>query len=408
MNKYMPEFKYTAKSEDSGEVVSEKTVSPSKSALAKDLRKKGYFLINAESISGQYERKKIVLFSKKVSLQEKIFFTRNLKVMLSGGLPFSRALRALSQQTKNERFKDIILEIKNKINSGKSFSQALEGYPDVFSEVFCNMVKLSEESGTLEKTLENLTVQMEREHELKSKVKGALIYPIVIICAMAGIGVIFLTVFIPQLASTFDGMGAELPAFTRLIVGLGTFLSERWYVVLIFFVSFFYGLKQIIKTKKGKKMFDSLLLKLPVISMLVRKSNAAYFAKTMGSLLLSGVPMIKSMDILSRSVSNAYFAKSIEDSTKVIEKGGKLSNSLLPYSDLYGTILIQMIEVGEETGKTTDMLFKVADFLDEEVMNTTKNLAAILEPILMIFIGAAIGVFALAVIQPIYSMLDYI
>jgi len=404
----MPEFKYTAKSEKDGMVISDTMVSPTKSALAKDLRQKKYFLISAEVVSDKKKKKNLSIFPGKISLQEKMFFTRNLKIMLSGGLSFARALHALSEQTKNERFKNVILEIKGKITSGSSFSQALEDFPNVFSEVFRNMIKLSEESGTMEKALENLTSQMEREYELKSKIKGALIYPAVIVCAMGGIGVIFLTVFIPQLAATFDGMGAELPVFTSMIVGIGTFLSEKWYFVLLSLVLFFYLLKNLIKTPKGKRVFDAFLLKIPIASAMIRKGNTAYFAKTMGSLLFSGVPMIKSMEIFSRSVSNVYFAESIKDATKVIERGGKLSSALLPYTDLYGTIAIQMIEVGEETGQTSDMLLRVASFLDEEVMNTTKNLTAILEPFLMIFIGVAIGIFALAVIQPIYSMLDYI
>ncbi len=404
----MPKFKYTAKSEKDEGVVSDTVSAPSKSVLAKDLREKNYFLIKAEVLEEEGTGKGFSLLPKKVSLQEKMFFTRNLKVMLSGGLSFSRALQVLSDQTKNEWFKGVILEIRGKITSGSSFSQALESYPGIFSEVFRNMIKLSEESGTLEKTLESLTNQMEKEYELKSKIKSALIYPAVIICAMAGIGIIFLTVFIPQLATTFDGMGAELPVFTRLIVGFGTFLSERWYFVLLLFVSFFYGAKGLAKTRKGKRFVDSLLLKIPIVSPMVKKSNTAYFAKTMGSLLLSGVPMIKSMEILSRSVSNTYYANSIKDAAKAIERGGKLSSALLPFTELYGSMPIQMMEVGEETGQTTDMLFRIADFMDEEVMNTTKNLTAIMEPVLMIFIGAAIGIFALAVIQPIYSMLDYI
>ncbi len=404
----MPNYKYIAKSEKRDEKIEGKINISSKSELAKDLRKKGFFLIEAEEVDQKRKNITALSFSKKISLLERIMFTRNLRAMLSGGLSFSRSLQVLSEQTRNKRFKEIILDIRDEVNKGNTFAQSLEKHPGVFPEILCNMIRLAEEAGTLEETLETLTEQLESEYKLKSSVKGALIYPSIVVFAMLGIGVIFLTILVPQLAATFEGMGADLPIFTRIIIVVGNFLSEKWYIMLFFVIALIYFLRFLSKNKKGKKMIDGFLLKFPIISTIVRKSNAAYVVKTMASLLISGVPMMKSMKILSRSVSNIYFAESITDAIKIVEKGGKLSKAFLPYTSLYGSMVIQMLEVGEETGKTTDMLLRTAEFLEEEVVNLTKNLATTLEPILMILIGTAIGIFAFAVIMPIYSMLDYI
>ncbi len=404
----MPEYKYTAISENKDDKISGKILAASKSALAKDLRKKSFFLINAEEIEGTEEIRGSLSFSRKISLLEKVLFTRNLGVMLSSGLSFSRSLQVLSEQAKNKKFKSIILNIRNEVTMGSTLSQSLDNYPDVFSEVYRSMIRLSEEAGTMEDTLKTLTEQLENEYELRSKIKGALVYPAVIVAVMIIIGIIFSTVFIPVIAQTFESMEIELPLLTRIIINSGMWMSENWYLVPVLLILMGYSLKTIIKTEQGKRAVDGFLLKIPIVSTLIRKNNAAFITKTMGALLSSGVPIVKSMEILSRTVSNTFFKESIDDSIKIVERGGKFSRAFLPFSNLYGLMTVQMLEVGEETGQTTNMLFKSADFLKEEVTNLTKNLASILEPILMIFIGFFVGIFAFAIIMPIYSMLSYI
>ncbi len=377
--------------------------------LAKLLREKDLFLIDAKPEKKLIKKANISIpFLNKVSLTEKIFFTKNLQVMLSGGLSFPKTLRVLSEQAKSEKFKKVLLDIKEDIGQGKSFSSSLEKYPDIFSEVFRSMIQLSEETGNIEKSLTILSKQLEKEYELKSRIKSALIYPAVIISAMLGIAILMLTVVLPQLAGVFEAMNVDLPASTQFIINLGDFLSNNILLSFFLLVALIIAFRILSKTKKGKKGIDFLLLKTPFLSMVIKKTNSAHTARTLSSLLSSGVPIIRSLEIVSGNLSNSYHKEAINNSIETMKKGGKLSHALTPYSGLYSSLMIQMIEVGEETGQTSEVLSKVADFLEEEVFNITKNLSSTIEPVLMVVIGAAVGFFAISMLQPIYSMIGTI
>ncbi len=398
----MPRYSYIAKPENKNENVSGTAEAFDESELARNLKEKGLFLIKAE-IKKKEKKQPIVIFGR-VSLVDKMMLTRNLQVMVSGGLSLSRALQVLSEQTKNQKLKSVLADIKDDIGKGNSFSKALSAHPDVFPEVFRSMIELSEEAGTIEEVLGNLTNQMEKEHDLRSKIQGALIYPAVVVFAMVVIGLLMLTVFVPQLAEVFDSMDLELPLMTRMVIDFGVFVSDNWIVIPLFFLGALYAFKTIPKYEKGKMAMDSLLLKIPVVSSIIRKNNSGYAARTLSSLMTSGVPIIRSMEIVSRSLSNIHFKKSLSNAADEMSKGEGLSKALSPYSHLFSPLMIQMIEVGEETGQTSRLLSKIADFFEEEVTNLTKNLSSVIEPVLMLFIGTAIGIFAVSMIQPIYSI----
>ncbi len=402
----MPKYFYTAKSADTKQNVSGTIEASNENELAKFLREDNLFLIEAKE-KKEKKRKNVfsISFLDKVSLVDKIFFTRNLQVMLSGGLSFPRALDILALQIKNKKFKNALIDIKEEINKGNSFSSSLEKYPNIFSETFRSMIQLSEETGEIEKNLKIIINQLEKEHELKSRITGALIYPAVILCAMFGIGILMLVVILPQLASIFESMEVDLPITTQLIINFGEFLSNNGLLLIFFSFFSFFIIKFSLKTKKGKKIIDYLLLKIPFVSSIIKKTNSAHTARTLSSLLSSGVPIVKGLDIISRNLSNIYYKESIINSIDEMKKGGKLSQALAPYSNLYSLLVIQMIEVGEETGQTAKVLSKMSDFLEDEVFNLTKNLSSVIEPILMIVIGAAVGFFAVSMLQPIYSMM---
>jgi type IV pilus assembly protein PilC len=405
----VPKYFYTAKPLK-GEEESGSLEAKDKHQLARALRKQGLILISAEPEEKIKKRKfEVALpFLGGVSLTEKIIFIRNLQVMIASGLPLPRGLKTLAAQSKSKKFKKALLEIGEEIIKGKSFSESLTKYPDIFSELFQNMVKVGEESGTLEEALKVLTRQMEREHELKSKIKGAMIYPMVIISAMIGIGILMLIVVIPKLAETFNELNIELPLTTKLVIGLGTFLAEKWYLAILIIVFFAFLFWRGLKTKEGKKIIDTLTLKIPVISPIIRKTNSAYTMRTLSSLIGSGVPIIRSLEITSRTLGNIYYKKAMIDVSQKVKKGEKLSEAWRAYHDIYPLSVFQMIEVGEETGETSTILAKLADFFEEEVGASTKNLASIIEPVLMIIIGAVVGFFAISMVQPMYSMLGSI
>lgn len=343
-----------------------------------------------------------------VSLTEKMMFTRNLQVMVASGLSLPKSLQVLAAQTKSKKFQKTILNINEKVTKGENFSDSLKEYPDVFSELFQNMIKVGEETGNLTEVLKTLAQQMEKEHELKSKIIGALIYPAVIIAAMIGIGILMLVMVVPKLAETFKDLGTELPVTTKFIIFLGTFFTERWYLVFLIIFVIIFLFRFISKTKQGKKIIDSLFLKLPIISSIIKKTNSAYTVRNLSSLIASGIPIVKSLEIVSGTMGNIYYKNAILEAAEKVGKGGKLSDALQSYQNIYPPIVFQMIQVGEETGETSNILAKLADFFEEEVGNATKNLVSVIEPVLMLIVGAAIGFFAISIIQPMYSMLGSI
>lgn len=378
--------------------------------LARTLRQQGLILIRAELKEKEKKRKfELSLpFFGGVSLAEKMLFTRNLQVMVAAGLSLPRALETLAQQVKSKKFKKALRDIREKIIQGKSFSDSLKEKPDIFSELFQNMIKVGEEAGTLEEVLRILSQQMEREYELKSKIKGAMIYPAVIICAMIGIGIMMLIVVVPQLAATFEELQIELPLTTQIVIGLASFLVKKWYLVILIVVILFFFFFRAMKTKKGKKLMDTITLKIPIVSPIIKKTNSAYTARTLSSLIAAGVPIVRSLEITSGTLGNIYYKEAIIQATERVRKGEKLSDALKPYRNIYSPIIIQMVAVGEETGETSSVLEKLAEFFEEEVGRATKNLASVIEPVLMIIIGAVIGFFAVSMIQPMYEMLGAI
>ena len=379
--------------------------------LAKIIRQKDLILVSAKSEEEKKEKKKTSLsisFFERISLVDKIMFTRNFKVLVAAGVSIPRAMDILSEQARNNRFKKIILDIKNQVLKGNSLSDALGKNSNVFSEIFYNIIKIGEESGTLENSLKVLTEQMERENELKSRILGAMIYPIVIISAMIIIGAVMLIFVIPQLSKTFDELGVELPVTTKIVINLGNFLASYWYVLIFVIIGCFFAFKIIAKTESGKTAIDTVLLKIPFISSLIRKINSAHSMRTIGSLVSSGVPIVRTLQITSGALSNTFFRKSMIEAAEEIKKGVKLAKALKKYENIFSPLVVQMIEVGEETGETSSILKKLADFYEEEVANATKNLSSVIEPVLMLIIGAVIGFFAVSMVQPMYSMLGSI
>jgi len=404
----MPRYFYTAKSlsgEEKSGVLEAKDIHQ----LAQKLKGEGFILIKAileeEKLKKKFE---IKLPSFGVSLTEKMFFTRNLQVMISAGLPLPKALGILSLQSKSKKLKAALLKIREEIVKGESFSNALSNYPNIFSELFQNMTRVGEEAGNLEEVLKILAQHLEKENELRSKIKGAMIYPLVIICAMVGIGILMLVTVVPQLAQTFSEFEVELPLTTRIVIGLGNFLAQKWYVVFVFLIFLVFCFWQFLKTKAGKRMIDSFSLKLPVISPIIKNTNSAYTVRTLSSLIAAGVALPRALEITARTLGNNYYKNALGEAAEKVRKGEKLSDALRIYEDIYPLTVIQMVSVGEETGETSNVLTKLADFFEEEVSNSTKNLASVIEPVIMIIIGAAVGFFAISMIQPMYSILGAI
>lgn len=404
----MPKFSYTAKNQ-LGTVQTGVAVASDAISLAQILKNQNLELITAKPQSGGGLNMEIS-FGNRVSLVEKLMFTRNLQVMIASGVPVPRALDILSQQTKNKYFGEILNKVAGDIIKGGKFSDALKKHSKVFPDIFCSMIALGEESGTMDKVLKDLEFQMEKEHTLKSKVKSAMMYPSIIVFAMLLIGTLIMIFVVPQLKETFTSLGAELPPMTKVVLNLGDTLSSP-----IFLIKFFGGLfliifliKKINSTISGKKFFDSIFLKTPVIGQLIRKYNIANIIGTLSTLLATGLPIIKSLDIISKTTGNIFFKESLAEAGNQIQKGAKLSDTLMKYKDLYSLTVVQMMSIGEETGETSAILKKMSEFYQEEVVRSAEGISTIIEPVLMLIVGGCVAFFAAAMFSPIYSMMGSI
>ncbi|TSC56892.1 MAG: hypothetical protein Greene071421_402 [Parcubacteria group bacterium Greene0714_21] len=406
----MPTYSYEAIS-STGERIGGREVAVSERELGQLLKARGLVLVQA---SKEAEKKQGSAFSDffagffGVSLAEKLMFTRNLKVMVGAGVALPKALEILTLQAKNKQLRKALEDMRQKIFQGHTLSQTMEAHPAVFSELFSNMVKVGEESGTLGSVLAQLALQMGKQYELKSRIQGALMYPAVILLAMIGIGVLMLVVVVPQLARTFKELNVPLPITTRFVIGLGEFFTQRWYVAAVLFIAGIVGFWKFGKTSRGKALKDALFFRFPIIAGIILKTNAATTVRTLSSLIASGVPIVRSLEITSRVLGSSKFQQALSLSALEVGKGVKLSQALRSYTNLYPLLVVQMLEVGEETGKSAEVLSQLADFYEEEVGNATKNVASVIEPLLMLFIGGVVGFFAVSMIQPMYSILQTI
>ncbi|KKP79466.1 MAG: hypothetical protein A2271_04010 [Candidatus Moranbacteria bacterium RIFOXYA12_FULL_35_19] len=379
--------------------------------LANQLRSDGYILTSFEEIKSSGKGNVKVEFLNRfitISLTDKLMFSRNLSVMIASGLPLSRAIKNISLQTRKKKFAQILDEIFDSIQAGNSFADALAKYPGIFGDLFVNMIRVGETSGNLEEVLNILAVQLEKEHELLSKVKGALTYPAVILFAMIGIAILMLTYILPKLTGVFTDMKVELPASTMFIIAISDVLKNHGILVAVFFIGVIVLLRFFLMTDIGKKTLGFLLVNAPLIKNMVIKVNCSRFARIYSSLLKSGVSSVESLKILSETLTNYYYQNAMKDSAAKIQKGITLSSIISKYPKIFPVLVSQMIQVGEETGKTETILLKLAEFYEDEVSQLSKNMSSIIEPILMIFIGSAVGFFAISMLQPMYSIMDNI
>ncbi len=403
----MPNYIYTAKSLD-GKIVSGILDVKDMRELAKILKNEGMFLVKAVIKDKKIKKLFDFSFSSKVSSSDKIMFTKNLSIMIATGLSLVKSFEVLANQAKNKKFKIVLFAIKEKINKGESISSALSGYPDIFSDFFLSMIKVGEEAGTSEEVLKILAIQLEKEHKLKSEMQGAMIYPIIVLSLMLVVGIVVAIVVLPKLNKFFIDMGANVPFYTRMLINIGDFSLKNWPLIIISPVILVSSLIWALKTKIGKWLKDTVLLKVPVISSLIKENNCAILIRSLSSLLGSGVSLITSLQVSSGTVGNFYFKKALNNALERVKKGESLSTALSSYSDIFPYGAIEMIEVGEETGKTSDVLKNLADFYEEEVIAATAKLSSIIEPVLIIIIGLVVAVFSFSIIGPMYSSLGAI
>jgi type IV pilus assembly protein PilC len=382
-----------------------------KFALAKEFKDAGHTVVSIEPVNENNFFANLLKNLNKVGgvkMYDKIIFARNLGSMLEAGLAVSRALDVLERQSKNKILKKILLELNADISRGQTLSDGMRKFPKVFSSLFVSMVAAGEQSGSLASSLKVVAKQMDRSYFIQRKVKGAMIYPAVIVGAMLIIAVLMLIFVVPTLTATFSELGVELPLSTQFVIFVSDFLQNHFILAFLILVAVAFAVYAPMQTKKGKRVRDYVVLHLPVIGPLIKQVNSARTARTLSSLLSAGVPVVESMRITGEVLQNSYYKEVLEKAEHSIQQGISVSSVFMEVPHLYPVFVGEMVSVGEETGKLSEMLLGVADFYEDEVEQKTKDMSTIIEPVLMVIIGAVVGFFAISMITPIYSVMDTI
>lgn len=386
-------------------------ISDSKSDLFTKIKQSGDTLVSYKIVT---DDKLKVLWEKflssfsKVKMIDKIIFARNLANMIEAGLSLTRSISVMEKQSKNKKLKNIYHEINLDISAGKTFHDALNKWNTVFPPVFISMVKAGEESGNLADSLKSIATQMEATYKLQKKIKGAMMYPSVIFVVMILIGIIMMVFVVPKLTATFADVKAELPGSTKFVIFMSEFLRDHYILLPIGLLAVMFVVYQILHTKQGRNLFDKFVILLPIFGTIIKESNSAKTSRTLSSLIGSGVDLIQSVDITSEVLQNNLYKKVMSEVKINVEKGKPMSDVFSQYENLYPIFVSEMVNVGEETGKLATMLQGVAVFYENEVDQKTKDLSTIIEPILMVFIGIAVGFFAISMITPMYSVMNNI
>jgi len=400
----MAQFKYLARNQEGKKEEGE--------IEAKNQTEAGHILQNKElrvlTISEKKEKKGFELIPQRISSVDKIFFTQNLYIMIRTGFSLAQGLKTLVAQTENKRFCSIIDKLRADVEKGITLSKAMTKFPKVFNELFVNMIASGEISGKLEDVLQQLTLQMKKDHALLSKVKSALMYPSIITVAMLGIGIGMIVYVIPQIRFIFDSAGVQLPLPTRIVLGLSDLLQNDGVYLFLGLVVVVFLYRRFLKTERGKLIIHKIMLKSPILGGIVRKINIARFTRNLSSLLKTDIPIVQAFTIIERTLGNIYYKKAMKETSEKVKEGVTISQVLGQFPELFPPILIQMVSVGEQSGTLEIIADEIAQFYEEDVDQTMSSLPTILEPVIMLMIGVAAGGLVAAIILPIYSLSDAI
>ncbi len=344
---------------------------------------------------------------RRVKLKELALFSRQFSAMINAGLSVGKSLDILRQQLKDPTMREVVTEIKSDVSSGLSLGDGMSRHPKVFSGLYLSMIRAAEAGGVLDEVMDRLSVYLENEHELKSKVKSAMMYP-VLVFGFAMLVLTGLVLFIlPNFKMIFDSMNLKLPLSTRVMVDGSTWTRDHWYAPLMAIAVLVTGYIIFSRTEKGADTIDGLKLKVPVFGDMMLKLSISRFSRTFSTLISSGVPILRSMEIVMETLGNRIVAKAVQGALRSVKEGDRLSTPLMN-SGIFPPMVTQMMAVGEETGRLDFMLSKVSDFYEREVDSTLKGLTSLIEPLMIIGVGAIVAFVAISVISPIYSLVGSI
>ncbi len=339
-----------------------------------------------------------------VSAADKMFFTKHMSVMVKAGIPLSKGISTLAVQTENKKFSRILSDIHEALEKGETLSSSLAKYQEIFGDLFINMIKSGEVSGRLEEVFTQLFIQLKKNNELVAKIRNAMIYPAVIVITMAGIGIFTIIAVIPKIVDIFSEVSAQLPIATRALIAFSNAVNNHGLIVGLSAITFIVLIVKLLRTKKGKYIFDVIILKAPVISGIVKKINLALFSRTISSLLKTDISIVEGFRITANVMRNSLYKQKITEVSEEVKKGVSITAAISKYDDIFPATIKQMISIGEESGALDDILMEIAEFYEEEVSETMNTLPSIIEPLLMLLLGAGVAFMALAIIMPMYSL----
>ncbi|HEV1994595.1 MAG TPA: type II secretion system F family protein [Candidatus Acidoferrum sp.] len=397
----MPVFTYRGTNR-TGASVSGELAAASKADLQNLLRRQQ---ITASKMSEKGKEFSLPTFGSGVTAKELAVFTRQFSVMIDAGLPLVQCLEILAGQQENKTFQKVLTGTRSSVEGGTTLSVAMRQYPKIFDALFVNMVEAGETGGILDTILQRLASYIEKNVKLKRAVKSALVYPVGVMTVAAGVITLLLWKVVPIFATLFTGLGVDLPLPTRIVIGMSNFIGSIFgLLVLVFLVAVAVGLKLWYGTPKGRYAIDATLLKLPLVGIMLRKIAVARFTRTLGTLISSGVPILEGLDITGRTAGNAVIERALQKVRKSLEEGKSLTDPLKE-TDVFPGMVTQMIGVGEQTGAMDAMLQKIADFYEEEVDASVKDLLTALEPIMIVFLGLAVGGIVISMYMPLFSLI---
>ena len=396
----MPIYRYKAVNR-TNKKVSGLVEADNEDAAGEVLREKGLSVITLA------EKPKIDILNlislRGIKHKDLVIFSRQFAVLVSANVALVHSLKVLSEQTSNGRFKVMIAEIADEVDAGSRLSDSLSKRPEVFSNFFVNVVKSGETSGKLDEVLNYLADELEKDYDMMSKIKGAMIYPAFVFLGLGGVGIMTITFVVPKLTGILQETGAELPMSTRILIATSDFFSVYWWLILIILVGIIFGLRIVSKTDFGKKIIDNVILHMPVFGKLFKNIFLVRFTRSLQTLIIGGVDISKGLKISAEVVNNSVYGELIRKTKKEVEDGNSISTVFVS-SKYFPNMVSQMMIIGEKTGRLDYILTKITDFYTREINNTVANLLSLIEPIVLVVMGVAVGMMVAAVIMPMYNM----
>jgi type IV pilus assembly protein PilC len=404
----MHTYFFTGRNKETGEVVSGKRDAMSHTALGQDLLQEGVLLTTYKREVEKRIFSLVPVIFARIPILERVLFARYFGLMLRAGLDMKSALATLAKQTKNRPLVLVIQEVLRSVASGRTLAASMRPFPKAFPDLFVSFIEVGEETGTLQETLDVLATQLQKEFELRRAVMGGMLYPIVIISALFAVGLAMMIFVVPKLVEVFEGFQVELPLMTRMLITISSFFSTYWYVVIGGLALGGLSLWRMMKIPPVRLVLSRFFLHLSIVGRITKDVNIARVSRNLSSLLVSGVAFTEAIEVLGKNTPHVVYAQVLQKAREHIKQGKALSDFFEQYPNLFPTLLISIMRVGEQTGELAAVLKEVASFYEGEVDQTMKNLTSIMEPVLMILIGLGVGGLAVSIISPIYSLVNII